>query len=673
VLALGTASGLVAPAAHAADPSEIGAFSAPFREDGFSPSSGFDATTGCTAPVPGDATHPNGIVTCLPAGATAVQLTDGRVLYWNALENFENVQFGAVPEVGGVAVNDQARLLTIDPTDPANSTWATTTPLRGDPSTVNGRDESLFCSDQVILPDGRVLDAGGTSYYLEPALNEQFGVTELEGLRKSRIFDPASNTWTESGSMNYGRWYPGLVTMSDGRVFVASGVTKLIKPIYPDNPPQSGTNVEQTETYTPSTGLWTYNGTAGNRTLPLFPRMHLLPDGHVFYDAAGQAFNPMGQAYDEALWNIAASYDPQTQSWTDLGIPGVDFSDVPGSVQNALSAEPGFRGSTFNQQLLLKAPYNKASFITAGGVIGTTPGSLLPTDTTRIDTVTISDDGVETLSSKPAGKLNQRRWYSAGVTLPDGNVLALSGADLDEVAAPGFEHAIHQAELFDATTGTWKNVAVATRDRTYHNSAILLQDGRVLVGGHAPIPTGYGKTQTLPGFANNYHDASFELYSPPYLFRGPRPAITDSQNEAHYGQQFIVNTQQASDITSVRFVRNPAFTHLVDGDQRVVDLPIDSKAGSEVKVTIPSNPAVLPPGAYMVFIGTGSEADGTYVPSVAQQVLIAAGPAITPTPVAVTPVTPFPDENQITNTVSWLLGIVLGILGLEPPAPPSAQ
>jgi len=373
------------------------------------------------------------------------------------------------------------------------------------------------------------------------------------------------------------------------------------------------------------------------------------------------------------LWNIAGSYDPATQSWTDLGIPGVDLNDVPGSVQNALSAEPGFRGSTFNQQLLLTAPYDKASFITAGGVIGTTPGSYLPTDTTRIDTVAINGDGSETLTSKPAGKLNQRRWYSSGVTLPDGNVLALSGADVDEVVTPGLEHAIRQAELFDASTGTWKNVDMGSRDRTYHNSAILLADGRVLVGGNAPIPTLYGKTQTLPGgFANNFHDASFELYSPPYLFRGPRPVITDSQNDIHYGQQFIVNTPDASKITSVRLVRNPAFTHLVDGDQRVVDLPIVSASGSEVKVNIPTNQAVLPPGPYMVFIATGDAANGTYVPSVAQQVLLT--PALTPLSVqaaatvagGVTATPVLPASQQVSNTVHDTTG------GVALPAVPAS-
>ena len=61
--------------------------------------------------------------------------------------------------------------------------------------------------------------------------------------------------------MAVGRWYPSLVTLGNGKVFVASGVEKLVKPIYPDHPLDSFANVRKTETYDPGTGRWTDNGT----------------------------------------------------------------------------------------------------------------------------------------------------------------------------------------------------------------------------------------------------------------------------------------------------------------------------------------------------------------------------------------------------------------------------
>src|SRR5205807_6690950 len=137
---------------------------------------------------------------------------------------------------------------------------------------------ALFCSDQVFLANGDVLTTGGTSYYSEPHVpGTNYGVSELEGLKNTRIFHPATGQWTQTGSMHYGRWYPGVVTLPNGNVFVAGGVTKLIKPMYPNRPQDSGHNVLQTETYGLHAGKWTYNGASADKSLPLFPRLHLLP------------------------------------------------------------------------------------------------------------------------------------------------------------------------------------------------------------------------------------------------------------------------------------------------------------------------------------------------------------------------------------------------------------
>ena len=54
--------------------------------------------------------------------------------------------------------------------------------------------------------------------------------------------------------MHHGRWYPTAITLANGDMFVASGVTKLLKPVYPSHPTDSGTNVTETETYDPHRG-----------------------------------------------------------------------------------------------------------------------------------------------------------------------------------------------------------------------------------------------------------------------------------------------------------------------------------------------------------------------------------------------------------------------------------
>jgi hypothetical protein len=627
------ASGIVAVPARGAepDPANVGAYSPLFREDGapFDPATRtFGGERGDSGCLPG--ADEQGHRNCLPAGASQNVLADGRILYWNAIEGAEDLKAQVATEGGDAARNDSSRVLTLD-RDVSRNRWAVPSPedayfegsgtepplIPGTRTDDPGRnDASLFCSDQKQLADGRIIAAGGTNYYAEPRVDSKTGLIELEGARNTRIFDPATNEWRPSGDLNIGRWYPSMVTLPGGGIFIASGVTKLVKPIYPSHPTDSGTNVRQTEVFDPGTGRWTLNPDSANRALPLYPRLHLLPNGKVYYDAAGQSYNPFGQAYDEALWNIAATYDPASKTWANLGIPGI-----------GTATEPGFRGSTFSQMLPLKPPYNSASFLSAGGVLAMSPGSYLPTLTSRINRISI-DGKTEKLETFATGMLKRARWYGNGVTLPTGQVLLFSGADLDEVITPGNEQPIREV---DGKGGTWTDVAPQTRGRTYHNNAVLLPDGRVLIGGHAPIPNGYGAVKTTDAvkagdrvvreYANNFKDASFQIYSPPYLFRGPRPQLGTVKQRIDHGEVLPVPVPSGADsVKSVVLVRNPAQTHLIDGDQRAVELEILGRSDGLLRVKVPESNSVLPEGPYMLFVN--SDAGEGLVPSESAQVFV---------------------------------------------------
>ncbi len=610
---------LAGPAAAVApgDPSVTGRFAAPFEEAG----------ERCS-------TDKDGERTCKPAAGSVGVLPNGKIVYWDALDSIQEAQFNGVLEFGHQARNDMARVLDLRGDKPS---WVKSDPNTSVPATGNDgkeflpgplvnndekrNDGDLFCSDQIFLANGDILDVGGTSYYQEPGIPGQptYGVVELEGLKNSRIYDTESNTWRASGQMTYGRWYPSILTLPDSRVMAFSGVTKLIKPVYQDRPADSGRNVTQSEVYDPATGKWTVDG--GNKSLPLYPRLHLLPNGKVYYDAAGQTFNPAGQAYDEALWNMASSYDPKTKKWTDLGLP--EFG-------NGLK---GFRGSAFSQMLPLTpnatGDYDTVDVLSAGGVYGVTPGTFVGTDTSTLNTLKIGADGKEAFSSKSTGKLNTPRWYSTGVSLPTGQVIAFSGADRDEVIAPGFGKPITEPEMYDPATGTWTRLASQSKGRTYHNTATLLPDGRVLVGGHAPIVTGYGKsTDTFEkgaGFSNPDRDPSFEIFSPPNLFYGERPVIKEVEPSIERGRTLEIATPDGKDISSVTVVRNTAMTHLVDSDQRTVVLPVVKRSGGSVTVAVTDNAAVLPDGPYNLFINKRYAKGET--PSVGRQVFVGGVPA----------------------------------------------
>lgn len=598
-------------------PEVNGAFGPAFTE----PSIGGKTTTDkCVA----DA---GGVKHCKPAGASVNVLPDGRILYWDALEGTENVKFTIVGEFGAVATNDAARLLTLG----GQPSWTQPDPVdgganpKGSPpdalipglaTNEKQNDGALFGSIQSYLPDGRILVQGGTDYSLDPGVDgSPFGISELGGLRSTRIFDPKTNSFRQTADTKYSRWYPTLVELGDGKQFVASGVRKLLKPLYLDDPMHSGTNVVPSETYDPATGKWTDNGSAGERDLPLYPRLHLLPDGKVFYNTAGQDFNPFGQSVGEMGWGVPAVYDPKSKAWTALSAP-----DGVGGLTD-------FRGSTTSTMLPLRPDkdgnYTKAEFLTAGGVLGPSPGSYFAVRDSRIRTVdTTKGDRV---TDEKTGDLNQARWFSSMLLLPTGEVIAFSGADRDEVIGPGVEFPIQQAELFDPKAKTWRAISSARQPRTYHNTAVMLPDASVLVGGHAPISTLYANNTTIPGgFApHDGRDPSFENFKPPYLFRGPQPVIKKVRSTINYGSTFGIRTDvPAEEIESVVLVRNAAITHLVDGGQRNVELPIRRNNGKLLLVGAPPKGDVAPPGPYLLYINKRTQKGP--VPSVARQVSVRA-------------------------------------------------
>jgi hypothetical protein len=629
-------------------PTVTGAFTEPFCEEKFLsdyrdediPDRG-DASNGMTnpAPLPYAALEhcarrsENKFYECKPSAGSLALLPDDRLLYFNALESVENSEFSFAAEIGGVTVNDQTRVLALGRDGRAR--WSRPSPVDGgarnptndtdggdgdpfgdvSPDDPANNDGSLFCAHLLNLHDGRVMVAGGTDYYQR---NGYFG--EVEGLRNVRIFDPASSRWTQADPMSWARWYPAMTTLANGHVFIASGVRRLIAPMYADRPPEESLrNETHTEVFQPGCnggrGKWTDNREPGQRSLPLYPKLRVLPNGHVLYAAGGINWSPFGQAWDEPLWNLMATWDPGANAWAELGIPGIG------------TPFPGFRGSTTQVMLPLQpdaaGQYPRAEFLTMGGTIATSPGSYLPVTDSRIDAVDVAPvTGAMTLTSRSTGALGVPRWFGQAILLPSGEIMLFSGGTADEVVAPGSEAAIVETEMWDPATGEWTVMATQGRPRTYHNTAALLPDGRVLVGGHATHAFAYMVYFDPPTRGPEGHDPTFEIYSPPYMFR-PRPQIRGvSAATAAPGSTLTIQTPDAARIAAEGFVvlvRRGAVTHLTDGDQRSVVLRITAHTASSLTVRIPSNnpltrEAVVPPGHYMLFIA--KREDGKAIPSV---------------------------------------------------------
>jgi hypothetical protein len=125
---------------------------------------------------------------------------------------------------------------------------------------------------------------------------------------------------------------------------------------------------------------------------------------------------------------------------------------------------------------------------------------------------------------------------------------------------------------------------------------------------------------------------TFEIYSPPYLFRGARPKILGAPTAIVPGRDQFMEIGldgNADQIESVMLMRRTAITHLIDGGQRGVELPITRRQGNTVQVRVPGDASVLPAGPYLLFVNKKTSAGPT--PSVAWDVKVQQGTVPTPT------------------------------------------
>jgi Domain of unknown function (DUF1929) len=235
----------------------------------------------------------------------------------------------------------------------------------------------------------------------------------------------------------------------------------------------------------------------------------------------------------------------------------------------------------------------------------------------------VIDINTDTPSVAATGSMKYGRRQHNLTLLADGQVLATggnsNGTDLIDLNA-----GVYPAEVWNPTTGLWKELQPLKITRQYHSFGLLLPDGRVMVGGG-----GYCcDTKEAPNNAS-IDNPNVEYFSPPYLFdvtgaAASRPAINAAPAKLEYNVPFDVNLSSlgaGSRIAKLHLIRLGSVTHSVNMEQRLTPLAFTTQGlaaqGRTLKATSPLNANITPPGYYML-IAVNDQG----VPSVARMVQV---------------------------------------------------
>lgn len=499
-------------------------------------------------------------------------LADGRLLIAGGTTRYE-VLSPKVRRAGGVLsipAGDPGAARTLLPrgtrfTTAAGDAYRTTAPVRAGGAAVrvwvSAESAGAAISEGPTGLVSTVVPKGGTAPVSGTADRLTRDTRDYEGSRVSYVLDPLTERFTRVADMAVARWYPSLVTLADGRVLASSGLDQFGRII------QGGTEV-----FDPATGRWALLPT--RRRFATYPALFTTErPGVLFFAGSNSGYGLRSVGRTPGLWRW------RTNAFTRVpGLRDADMTETSGAV------------------LLPPANDGRWMILGGGGVDDSTA------TTARTDLVDLHESAPR---YRPGPDLPAPTRYPNAVVLPDDTTLVTGGAG--GYRAEG-DSALLTASLLAPGGRAMRRVADPTVPRSYHSSALLLPDGRVLTTGGDPL-------HDARGGAGRF-ERRMEVYSPPYLFRGPRPRLGRGPVVMRRGATAVFASPDAGRVASARLIRPGAVTHTTDLEQRSVALGVRA-AGDGLALTLPPGPGLTPPGWYMLFALT---ADG--VPSLARWVRV---------------------------------------------------
>ncbi len=342
---------------------------------------------------------------------------------------------------------------------PVNTWSATSTPNTSNPSSpsVTSMNAARENATATLLPGGQVLVAGG------------FTVVGSTGvvLSSAELYNPATGTWSSTGSLNTARDFATATLLPNGQVLVAGGQGS------------NGAALSSAELYNPATGAWSSTGSLNSARYDATAT--LLPNGQVL--VAGGAGN--------GIQSSAELYNPVAGTWSITGsLHTARFTATATMLANGQVLVAGGDGS--NGPLASAELYNPATGTwSITGSLNTAHENATATLLASGQVLVVGDDFISSDAElyNPAtgawattGSLNTPREFETATLLPNGQVLVTGGDNSSGI--------LSSSELYNPATGTWTTSGSLNTAREA-TTATLLANGQVLIAG------GFGSSGVL--------------------------------------------------------------------------------------------------------------------------------------------------------------------------------